>query len=133
MYSEAREAVEAAYLWIGEKRAPAARTIPRASGNLNVDLDAEGNFIGLEMLRMVSDREAKRFYAWAHRRWTKPRGKPHWPCSALMTLMDFWEYAETLVCPGCRAKREERERDMERARSRSAPPRRQWNPEPVPR
>ena len=122
MYSVRNEQVEAGYLWIGEKRRPSHRTITRAGGDLNVDVDADGNFIGLEMLRKITDAEAQRFYRWAHRHWDAPRGKPHWPCSALLTLLRTWERAERLVCPGCRKAREDGQR------SKSAPEE-QWTPE----
>lgn len=119
VFSEDRAVVEAGYMWMGKKRQPSAKTIAHADGDLNVDLDANGNFIGLEMLRMITSAEAKRFYRWAHRRWDAPKGKPHWPCSALMTLQDAWQDAEVRICPGCREHRKLRE----------VTERKQWTPE----
>ena len=111
MYSVEREVVEAGYLWIGEKRPSASRTISRAGGDINIDVDESGNFIGVELLRRVTVAEARSFYRWAHRHWDAPKSKPHWPCSALMTLLDAWEDAERLVCPSCRAMRSQQARE----------------------
>ena len=119
MFSEERDVVEAGYLWIGEKRRASSRTIARAGRDLNGDLDADGNFIGLELLRRVTSAEAKRFYQWAHKQWNAPKGKPHWPCSALKTLLEAWRDAEMRVCPHCREIRGQRE----------AAERKQWTPE----
>jgi hypothetical protein len=83
--------VEAGYLWVGAKRARSYSTVPHAKYKLIADLDSAGRFVGLEMLRTVTDTEAREFMAWAHRTWGAREGTPHWACSALMTLRDAWQ------------------------------------------
>lgn len=93
MCSAASGEVEAGYLWVGVKRGLAHSTVPHAGGNLNVDLDPAGRFVGLEMLRRVTDAQARAFLSWAHRTWGAREGRPHWACSALLTLRRAWDEA----------------------------------------
>jgi uncharacterized protein YuzE len=117
-YSEAKGEVEAAYLWIGATRRPAHDTMARIGGDVLVDLDAQGNFLGLELLRRITRAEAQRFYRWAHKRWQAPTDKPHWPCSAMLSLLNAWLRAERLACPHCRELQERPRETREQAKQR---------------
>ena len=99
MFSTVGRGVEAGCIWVGEHRPSVLEKVLLCGGDLNVKLGAVGEFVGLEMLRRITNAEVQRFRRWAHRRWEGPKDAPHLPCIALRTLLASWDQTARIAEP----------------------------------